>query len=518
MKQNFFERNKKKSALAAFLLFLKGRGKYIAILLLALFASAPLVVTSDAFKAFTNHPAVAAVIRSLGLGGYQFNDTDMVAQAAHNREGKKSSYWKNYFKKINAPLPTGKFSTLKYLNGDISDLGPVKVNDKTKNKYGMKGVVNEANNNENPNVSEGADSVDLSQLMSGALSGAGADGDYEDYTGADSSSMEMELGINSAFGPYLGQKTILAKGGALNKSDSLNQKVESDFSSRIPRANGTIKQGKSTGRVSAFAWNRKARGQRAGAYNGARSGRSMNSKMVAAFSYSKNAMETENIAIADALAGAVFDGNPVDGAVLPTGEPIATPSSGAYVDYLNSSTGAIERTTNCANEMNSANNDVQPLLQENSVLYTRRFDDKGNPMNPPSCCKKGKVNAWNNDIDKLYTNCISIHARFKVANVKGCESSYPSMEQCDNYRKARINPCSKWKCFFMIILAILTLGLLFVLLGGGLIAIIGIVIAAAVPSVRNWLKQNVGGMLNKIAGTDSSPEGVEDYTGDMGKK
>ena len=172
MKNNFFERHKKKSALGLLLLFLKGRGKYFLILLLALFASAPLVVTSDSFKAFTNHPAVAAALKAIGLAAPEFNDRDMIAEAAHNSAGKKSSYWQKYFRKINAPLPSGKFSSMKYLNGDIKDLGPAQINDRSKNKYGIKGVANEANEQEKGTQSGGG--VDLSQLVASARGNNGA--------------------------------------------------------------------------------------------------------------------------------------------------------------------------------------------------------------------------------------------------------------------------------------------------------------------------------------------------------
>ena len=500
MNKNFFERNKKKSATGLLLLFLKGRGKYFLILFLALFASAPLVVTSDAFKAFTNHPAVAAVIRSLGLGGYQFNDSDMLAQAAHNSGGKKSSYWQKYFKAINSPLPTGKFTSMKYLKGDISDLGPVKISDKKKNKYGIKGVANEENaGTENPAIQSG---VDLSGLV------AAARGEATELDGATalSDSATMELGVNSAFGPFIGQKTVMSNGGAINKKDSLANNISKDISARIPKAsassNKSPKSGKRAGRASSFAWNKMSRGKRAGAFNpDAKRGRTPTmTKMIEAYAYSRSATESDMVATIDTLAGAAFDGNPVEESVLDTGEPISMPSGSSYAGYVSDGLNAVNIAADCADAFQKANQDTTELSKKNSELY----NDLGSR---PSCSifKKSKRRRYNNKLDQIKNNCIQIQSKFDEANKEGCLGEATVMDlSCQQYEDMKVR-CSGLTAFLSTLVDIFTLGLVAPLVGG--LLMFGI-LYSCIPKLREWYDKNVDGFINKL--TNNEGPGADD--------
>ena len=489
MKKNFFERNKKKSASALLLLFLKGRGKYFLILFLALFASAPLVVTSDAFKAFTNHPAVAAVIRSLGLGGYQFNDSDMLAQAAHNSGGKKSSYWQKYFKAINSPLPTGKFTSMKYLKGDISDLGPVKISDKKKNKYGIKGVANEENaGNENPAVQSG---VDLSGLMAAARSGA------TDYDGEAtlSDSATMELGVNSAFGPFVGQKTVMSRGGAINKKDALANNISKNFASRVPKAsssNGNPRSGKKAGRPSSFAWNKMARSKRAGAFNpDAKKGRTPSmTKMIEAYAYSRSATESDMVATIDTLAGAPFDGNPVEESVLDTGEPISMPSGSSYANYVSEGIKVGDDVTECGRALQNASKETVDEMEENSATY----NDLGSR---PSCSwrKKSARRRYNNKLEKIRKNCVTIEETFNKANTEKCKGEYPKMDlECHQYEDMKVH-CSFWQSFGASFLDLVGASIF-----GGLLMLT--ILSAIFPSLGEWYDKYIGGFINTLTGNE----------------
>lgn len=498
MNKNFFERNKKKSAAGLLLLFLKGRGKYILILFLALFASAPLVVTSDAFKAFTNHPAVAAVIRSLGLGGYQFNDSDMLAQAAHNSGGKKSSYWQKYFKAINSPLPTGKFTSMKYLKGDISDLGPVKISDKKKNKYGIKGVANEENaGTENPAVQSG---VDLSGLV------AAARGETTDLDGATalSDSTTMELGVNSAFGPFVGQKTVMSNGGAINKKDSLANNISKDFAARVPKAssssNKSPKAGKRTGRASSFAWNKMARGKRAGAFNpNAKKGRTPSmTNMIEAYAYSRSATESDMVATIDTLAGAPFDGNPVEESVLDTGEPISMPSGSSYAGYVSAGIGISDDFADCGNALQKANDETVDEIEENSATY----NDLGSR---PSCSwrKAGARRRYNRKLEKIRKNCVKIEDTFNKANTDKCKGEYPVMDlSCQQYEDMKVH------CSFLQSLGASFLDLVGASFIGGLLVLT--LLEAFIPSLREWYDKNIGGFINKLTGNEGDDAGDPD--------
>ena len=500
MNKNFFERNKKKSAAGLLLLFLKGRGKYFLILFLALFASAPLVVTSDAFKAFTNHPAVAAVIRSLGLGGYQFNDSDMLAQAAHNSGGKKSSYWQKYFKAINSPLPTGKFTSMKYLKGDISDLGPVKISDKKKNKYGIKGVANEENaGTENPAVQSG---VDLSGLV------AAARGEATELDGATplSDSTTMELGVNSAFGPFVGQKTVMSNGGAINKKDSLTNNISKDFANRVPKAssssNKSPKAGKRAGRASSFAWNKMARGKRAGAFNpNAKKGRTPSmTNMIEAYAYSRSATESDMVATIDTLAGAPFDGNPVEESVLDTGEPVSMPSGSSYAGYVSAGLNIGDDFTECGRALQNASESTVDEQEENAAKY-KALGSR------PSCSLRSRLakkpTKYNNKLETIRKNCVTIQDTFNKANTEKCKGEYPTMDlSCHQYEDMKVK-CGILRTIGASFLDFIGAGIL----GGVLVAT---VLAAIFPSLGEWYDKYIGGFINKLTDNEGEDAGDPD--------
>jgi len=500
MKNNFFERHKKKSALGLLLLFLKGRGKYFLILLLALFASAPLVVTSDSFKAFTNHPAVAAALKAIGLAAPEFNDKDMIAEAAHNSAGKKSSYWQKYFRKINAPLPSGKFSSMKYLNGDIKDLGPAQINDRSKNKYGIKGVANEANEQEKGTQSGGG--VDLSQLMASARGSNGEEAAGEAGMN-DSAYRAMELGNNSSFAPFVGRKTIMSKGGASDKRSALEAKTKSDAANSIPHA-GTPKMAARGGRVSGFSWSRMTRGKRSNAFGaGNRSGKSPMTQMQEAYAYGMLAKEDDVTGeIRDVLAGAAFDGNDTTNtSMLDTGEPVEVPQ-GSFAGYVSGAQGALNKATACMEAMTQADADTQDLMEEN-----KKLTDSMDFENPPQCNLvdwPSYWNDWNRKVDKMKANCKSMQKAYDTANTEKCGGEFNVVDsQCNDYEQMKRTGCWWLKAFW----ETLAWFAVAVVCGGVFV----FTILMAIPSVRDWFRQNVGGFLDKINGVGGG-EKPEDKT------
>lgn len=496
MKENFFEKHKKKSLGALLLLFLKGRGKYFLVLLLALFASAPLVVTSDAFKAFKNHPAVAAVLRTFGLSAPEYSDKDMLAQAAHNSAGKKSSYWTKYFSKVNAPLPTGKFSSMKFLNGDISDIGPAEIKDKTKNKYGMKGVANEANKNEAAVKDEG---VDLTRMMAMARNGEKA-GDEENgdesAEGKDSAYRAMELGANSAFAPFMGSKTIMSKGGADNKNSALASKASRDVGERVPRS-GNPRKMASAGRVSGFSWRKMGRTKRANAFAGGHRGdKGAKTQMNEAYAYATLLTGDDNITpeVDDSIAGGIFDGNQVSGDLLDTGEPIAVPS-GSYASNLSSVSSGMGAIENCMDGFSVAEQKSKEILDESKeIMDSMDFDD------PPGCSwwpsAKRRRRKWNNKVSTLKSNCYAAEKVMKDAatancagvNINASDVSGGDEGSCEKFNEYKIE-CSFWDGLLA------TFGWAFIALACGLV-LFGILMATT------GMRQFVNGVFNKWSGIE----------------
>jgi len=496
MKDNFFEKHKKKSLGALLLLFLKGRGKYFAVLFLALFVSAPLVVTSDAFKAFTNHPAVAAVLRTFGLGAPEYSDKDMIAQAAHNSAGKKSSYWQKYFSKVNAPLPSGKFSSMKFLNGDISDIGPAEIKDKTKNKYGIKGVANEANKNETGATGDG---VDLSRMIAMARGGGEAgdeqNGD-ESAEGKDSAYRAMELGSNSAFAPFMGSKTIMSKGGADNKNSALASKVSREVGERIPRS-GNPRKMASAGRVSGFSWRKMGRTKRANAFTGAHRGNKLaKTQMNEAYAYASLLLTSDNDItpeVDDSISGGIFDGNSVSGDLLDTGEPIVVPS-GSYASNLSAANSRMGDIEQCMNGFSAAEEETSSILAKSQEIM-----DGMDFENPPGCSywprAKRRRDRWNDKVNQLKKNCYEAENVIKKASSENCAgvnigagsaNSGSEAVGCEKFNDYKIN-CS----FGQALLA--TLGFAFVIMTLGLV--VGAILMTT-TDMENFLT----GMFNDWSG------------------
>ena len=496
MKDNFFEKHKKKSLAALLLLFLKGRGKYFAVLLLALFASAPLVVTSDAFKAFTNHPAVAAVLRTFGLGAPEYSDKDMIAQAAHNSAGKKSSYWQKYFSKVNAPLPSGKFSSMKFLNGDISDIGPAEIKDKTKNKYGMKGVANEANKNETGATEDG---VDLSRMVAMAR-GGGEAGDEENgdesAEGKDSAYRAMELGSNSALAPFMGSKTIMSKGGAENKNSALASKASREVGERVPRS-GNPRKMASAGRVSGFSWRKMGRTKRANAFAAAHRGdKKAKTQMNEAYAYATLLTGDTDITpeVDDSIAGGIFDGNEVSGDVLDTGEPIAVPS-GSYAGNLSSISSGMGAIDQCMRGYSEAEQKSKDILDESKeIMDSMDFDDPPGCSWWPSATKKRR--RWNKKVSTLKSNCYAAEkvmtdaakANCAGVNVNISEVNTGDAGSCEKFNDYKIE-CSFWDGLLA------TFGWAFIALACGLV-LFGILMATT------DMRKFVNGVFNDWSGID----------------
>lgn len=467
MANKFFEKNKKKGLAGLLLLLLGGNAKYAVVLVLAGLASAPLVVSSDAFKSFKNSPSVVAVMRALGVGGgYSIADKDLIAQAAHNSEGKKSSYWQKYFEAVNAPLPLSKFTSMNYLKGGLEEVGPVSIKDEDskdaktkKDKNGVKGVVNE----EESKHYNG--DVDLSEIINkGVAAHTDEDSMYDGIQGEG-----LDLGANSAYAPYLSKSIILSNGGAQDRKSALEDKVKRDAGARVPAVSYPRTSGK-TGRVSSFAWSKMSRGtMRSKAFRGFGSGSSPRTQMSDAYAMSVLASEeaTSN-EYADNFAAAPFDGTDTAADHLLTGEPVGIPNTGGYVANATGVGTAVEQAIACGNAMTEAGEETKEDLEEmRNVLKDMK--------KKPACTIKNKVNGkvkrWNNKLDKVTSLCNGINETYDKANLEGCNGeANPANFECSNYADNKVK-CSGWQAFvgsFMIGLMIFT-GLGITLVVGALI-------------------------------------------------
>lgn len=507
MKENFFERHKKKSLLA--LLFLGGRGKYVAFLLLAAVVSVPFIITEEGFKAFTQKPAIAAALRALGFTSNAFSDKDFIANA--NSAGKKSSYWKKYFRLVNAPLPSSKFSSLGYLDGKISNLSPAKITDETKNKYGINGVAN----GENPKESNYQTNVDLSTLVSSVNQTSPSETPM-----IDSMSRSLELGSKSMYAPYMSKRIVVSRGGAENKEDALANKVHGDMASIAAKPSAPRTSG-SNGRVSGFSWNRMGRGKRANAFNGhGKGGVGAMSSMLEAYSYAQLYSEDDiTPEVADTLASATFDGNGVTGDTLDTsvetGVPVNVPS-GSFISYFNTAVDAMQSVNDCMDAFNAANESIRPYGEENEKIL-----DSMDLTNPPVCklFTRKKVRRWNNKVRKIMSNCNIMQRELNNASEKCKNVQEASDLQCSQYNDWII-PCNFGQALVGSILAFLAIALA-----------IGLVIPAVVmifsSKARDWFRNQINGLIKKLNGQGdiTPPENSNNsgsgsgsgYQGDAGK-
>jgi|GEM_PF-1502914 len=490
---NFFERNKKKSLLALLLLFIRGRGKYAVILLVLCFASFTTVALSVDKAAFmANHPSLASILQVFGWGSSlkdKASSQDMFS--ADFRNGKSFAFWSNFFKKINAPLPPASQSlAMAYLNGSTEGLGGSIPKEEVQ-KVGPSEVDGVAQKDRS-SYDEG---VDLSSLFNDIKEGG-----TENSQGTWARFGDTLANLYGPNGDPYANKDVLLNDVSTSNGGNINDLLDS-ASAKIPAVDPQEK--KQSGRASGFAWKKMGSSSKNFGANASGNKKAIGQLGETVALSNVAAYKTDNMEQAVTYSGVVFDNTDSAGATLTSGfdTGVALTSTGesdSYVESSIQSAGEMQESMEAC--QNATNSDGQIITDD-----TNEINEIGTNMgNPPKCCSKSAVKRWNKKCDRMYELCTEINE--KQAHMESVCQTYSAATQdttasanndCSTYQSIKIKTCSKWKCFFAILLVILTLGLLL-----PIIAAVVIVSYASNSGATSGVMGFINNLVNKIAGGD----------------
>lgn len=505
MASEFLERNKRKSALAALLLLLGGRGKYIALLLVAGLVSTPFIVSQERLNSVLAFPGVAAALRMAGLGGLvsevSVNAPDMLAAAGNATAGgasasasARASFWERYLRAANAPLPpAGTTSTMAMLRGGADLIGPAVVADKPGTKPAGPDKVKGSVNAEERAKGEGADGVNLEALLAGA-GGAGGEGVYGDLMG-------QNLGDRhgGGAGPYAGRAMMGGPGSIADRAEGAHNQVMKKAAEGVPVPGSPKKLNSKMGRVSGFAWKNMGRKTaRSGAVGKANSRKAMY-HLSRAFSMGAMAFGSSVPEYEAAYSGVTFDGNDAGADILMAGESVAptVPNVAFAMGLITDVSGLLDDAAACAAAGANQGEKMGAIGAE-----MKKIQDTMDTDDPPGCCfwdtdwygnwfrsdpDADSRQSWNTKVDKLFDLCTDLNKNAHELSAACPSVSVTKDMECDSYKDMKIE-CEWYSCLVEIIVWALTasiLGIFLVLWATGVFG--GDGPAKFVKGVANWI-------------------------------
>jgi hypothetical protein len=504
MGSQFVEKHKRKSVLAALLLIFQGRVKYVAILLIVTVLSVPFVMSGETLGRIIELRPVAAFLRSVGMGSVvsavnprYSNDMLRAALDKASADSEQNSFWNKFLKSINATLPpAGGPSSMDMIRGGGADLfGMPRVND-TADKRGP-GQVKGAVNSEERAKGETGDDVDLQAMLGGNGAPGGNSGLYGDLMGQNLNGRFSDGGPSDGSAPYMNRGMFKGSGGSAGSAAGMYNSVLSQAASKVPVPGSPIKtNAKRLGRVSGFTW--KNVGYRT---NSAKMDVRINSKkpmfqLAETFAMTASAYKSRTSApeYQASYEGSTYDGNDVNADVIQTdaAAPVV-PDTSFTGDMINGTMEMQNLAKTCS--------DAQGTNGAQMSKDGKAIDDVSKTLGkPPKCCDHGGVSRWNGKINQIINYCNDFNTNEVVLAAK-CQNKSSPMD-CNGYNRMHISPCSKWKCWLGIILAILLMVVGFGL-GIGLLVVagIGLLISQLVPGVLGMiLSAIVGGFAAVFVG------------------
>ncbi|NLH39155.1 MAG: DUF456 domain-containing protein [Elusimicrobia bacterium] len=520
MANKFIEKHKKKSLWALLLLLFRGRNKYIALLVVVMLLSIPFVATSDMMERFLNLSSVRSMLSSLGL-------ERVVASLTHNNKYSgdflkstfsdlKAEYEaNNLWNKVTGGMDSrgGEDGTIAFVRfgEDFLNYGKNK-----KSKNGKNSEISDYISKDDSENGMGADGVDLNNPGPDSYgNGMGVDGIggmgsangrlksslFANGIGSGMFGSNMmnggshNAGGSGGYGPYINRKDFNGKGGSGYGGKSIASSALDDIKKTVPDAKdpkGGSKV-KKMGKLTAFGWKNVGYTKK-----GANIDVSVTGNRRALFQMGET-LATTSMAYKQnpayeyqaAYTGATYDGNTMNGDIVVTDPEINTtvPDTAYVSDVVDSAQHWEEIAKECSDAQATNGTRISELQKE--------MDDISKTMGkPPKCCKN--VGPWNSKVSRLVSLCNELNSN-SVALSQKCGGSTPQTINCQqSYGKLHIKPCSKWKCWLGIILAIVGL-LVGFLMGGFLGAIIGAVVGFAVGSIGSMYLQMMA-MASAFAG------------------
>ncbi|MBP7795806.1 MAG: DUF456 domain-containing protein [Elusimicrobiales bacterium] len=523
MANKFIEKHKKKSLWALLLLLFRGRNKYVALLVVVMLLSVPFVATSDMMERFLNLSSVRSMLSSLGL-------ERIVASLTHS--GRHSGdLLKSTFSDLKAEYEANNLwnkvtGGMDYRGGENGTIAFVRFGEdflnygkNKKSKGGKNGDISDYISKDDSENGMGADGVDLNnpgpdsdENWIGGMSSANGRLKSSMFAngignGMSGSNMMNGGGYNAGgYGPYINRNDFNGKGGSGYGGKNVASSALDDVKKNVPEAKdpkGGSKV-KKMGKLTAFGWKNVGYTKK-----GANIDVSVTGNRRALFQMGET-LATTSMAYKQnpayeyqaAYTGATYDGNTMNADIVVTDPEINTtvPDTAYVSDVVDSAQHWEEIAKECSDAQATNGTRISELQKE--------MDDISKTMGkPPKCCKN--VGPWNSKVSQMVAKCNELNSN-SVALSQKCGGSTPQTINCQqSYGKLHIKPCSKWKCWLGIILAIVGL-LVGFLMGGFLGAIIGAVIGFAVGSL--------GSMYLQLMAMGSAFAGAGAYFADKGSE
>ena len=483
MGSGFIEKHKRKSLLAALLLFLRSRAKYIVILLLVLAVSVPFVVSSDTFGRMLKLPVVVSVFKAMGMDGIvsALNPAysgelvkSLMDKAAADNGG---SYWSRLMGTANpAPCGSGCASSLAMVKG-----GDLFYSEAVKGKRPAPDEVADVVSAGEKARGEGAEVVDLV----GSVMGASLADRYSGSNGP---------------GPYVNRSLISKPGGIGDRKAGMYAGAMNQAGGKIPVPGRAQKvSAKMTGRASGFSW-RNVRYKTSSFIVGKNIGgkRSM-FQLAETFSTGESVKSRDSAyEYQAAYTGATYDGNDINLDAIQTDASASldgTGVPGGFTDILDNANSGQKLAEDCANSQGVEGKKISD--------DAAGIDNISKGMgSPPKCYDHGAVDAWNDQVVRMRSLCEDFNVSQTALSAK-CQTSNEPMG-CENYSKSTdsggmlISKCSEPNKWIMWLIAILCVAILIA------IAVLFGPLLAAMAALAMYIAYSMfGGSLGGAGGADS---------------
>jgi len=499
MANKFVEKHKRKSLLAALLFLFTGRTKYVVIALLVVLTSLPFVISGEMAGRFFEMPAVSGMLRMMGLDSVvsSLNPkySSEFVKAAIDRaaaESAQTSYWNRLMGAVGSMLPCGPGcggdSSLAMIKGGAELFKPEAAGKDSKRPGQVKGAVSA----EDSARGEGADTVDLEGMLSGAAGGAADGGLYGDVMGSNLAD-RYASGDGMAAGPYANRSLISQPGGSASRGEGLYSNAVKQAGGKIP-VPGTPKKvnTKKMGKASGFSWRNVGYKTQSVKMDVRLNSKRPMFQLAETFGTTRGALTSNAPEYQSAYTGATYDGNDINlGNIQTDDDPMSLPDAGFTGAGINNASGLGDIATECT--------DAQGVEGKKMTDDADAIDDIAAGMgSAPKCYDHGAVDNWNNKVSQMNALCVDFNVQQTALSAK-CQTSNTPMG-CEQYQKGTksggmiISKCSKPNKWIMWLIMFLCFAILIA------IAVFMGPLAAFIAAMVMYMAYSMMGVGDMLAG------------------
>ncbi|MFA6435142.1 MAG: hypothetical protein WCW52_10640 [Elusimicrobiales bacterium] len=508
MASGFIKRHKRKSLLAALVLLLKGRAKYVIITLVVVAASLPFVISKEVVNRMLEVRVVASVLRAMGMDGFlstinpgysgEFLKTVMDKAVA---DSARSSYWSRFMGAVNPAIPCGAGcgdnSSMAMIRGGAELYRSRAGRGPDGKQRGGPGEVTGVVSAEEQARGEGPDAVDLEGMLGAGPEGkadgpggpGGGTGFYGDVMGLNLAE-RYSGGPSGGSGPYVNRSLLSRPGGVVDRRPGGYYNPIGQPGNRIP-VPGRAKKvpAKLMGRASGFSWRNVGYTSKRSTVNKTVGSKRPMFQLAETFSVGNSAFKSLSAAYEyqAAYVGATYDGNDINHSIIqPDGDPPPIPPTG-FIDDLHNAIAGQQLAKECA--------------KAQSVHGTKMADDAdemdrlSQDANPPKCYEN--IMPWNMRVSQQGQLCQDFNLH-QTELARACQTTNTPMDCSIYYKDTKsggmvISKCKKpsgiMMIFMMLLLIVLLVIAILAVILGPLIAFIAslfayIAISSTISSIK----------------------------------